>query len=127
MVTDAQYNAGRILINVKMIELGQLRKKIARLRELSDAVVKSSDMPYTEENMITLLTHSIASILNWNVLMMYFWMDATTQVAEDIQHCIRIEKLRQHQADRIGRIAERFSSRVSEIGLEIQAIQDRIS
>lgn len=126
MVTDAQYNAGRILVNVKVIELGNLKKKLKRVRELADRMIESPEMPYTEENMITLLTHSIASILSWDMFMMHFWMAATEQVAEDIQYCIRIERLRQHQARRIGCIAERIRVRSVEIESEIDAILKRI-
>jgi hypothetical protein len=127
MVTDAQYNAGRILINVKMIELGKLQKKLHRVRGLADRVVKSPDMPYTEDNMVTLLTHSLAAILSWDLFMMEFWMAAIEQVGADIQYCIRIERVRQHQAQRIGCIAERISGRATAINNEIDAIRNRIS
>jgi hypothetical protein len=126
MVTDAQYNAGRILINVKMGELGKLHKKLLRLRALNDRIIKCREMPYTDENMSTLLVYSMAALCSGNWLMMVFWLDATTQVAEDIQHCIKIEHLRQHQANRIGNIAEKIGSQVLALGKEIKAIQNRI-
>ncbi|MNQ14380.1 hypothetical protein D3C85_273290 [compost metagenome] len=127
MVTDAQYNAGRILINVKMIELGKLRKKLDRVRSLADKAVKSAEMPYTEDNMVTLMTHSMAALFSCDLVMMNFWMDAITRVGEDIQHCIKIELLRQHQAKRIGDIAERIGNQAAVISDEIEAIRLRIS
>lgn len=126
MVTEAQRNAGHILINVKVTELVQLRRKLDRVRELMDLAVKPADMPYTDENMTTLLTHSIAALVSGNWLMIQFWMDATLQIGEDIRHCVRVEQIRQHQARRIGCIAERIGVRVKEIDGEIKAIRDRI-
>ena len=126
-VTQAQYNAGKILVNVKHGELGRLHKKLQRLSTMITEKAKGPEMPYTEENLITLTQHSLASILSGNQMMVQFWMVCTIQIHNDIQHLIRLEHIRQHQARRIGKMADRIGRRVVEIDGEIKAIITRIN
>ena len=127
-VTLAQYNAGNILLNVKSIELGKIQKNLQRLRKLNDRLDNKSgkNMPYTEEDIITLLTHKLAAIISGNIGMTLFWMQCTNKVIEDVLWAIRMEKLYQHQAQRVDRIAERYGNRAGEIQLEVQAIRRRM-
>ena len=127
-VTQAQYNAGNILLNVKSIELGKISKNLQRLRTMNDRLhsKSGSTMPYTEEDIITLLTHKLAAIISGNMGMTLFWMQCTNKVIEDVMMAIRLEKVYQHQAERVDRIAERYGNRASEILVEVQAIRKRI-
>lgn len=127
-VTLAQYNAGMILLNVKTIELGKIRKNLTRLRGLNDRLDSKSgtNMPYTEEDIITLLTHKLAAIISGNYVMTLFWMKCTNKVIEDVLWATKMEHLYQHQAQRVDRLAERYGKRVDEIQQEAQAIRDRI-
>jgi predicted metal-dependent hydrolase len=127
-VTQAQYNAGNILLNVKSIELGKIQKNLQRLRGFNDRLERKSGstMPYTEEDIITLMTHKLAAIISGNYVMTLFWMKCTNKVIEDVLWATKMEKLYQHQARRVDRIAERYGNRAGEISLEVQAIRRRM-
>lgn len=127
-ISQAQYNAGNILLNVKSIELGKIQKNLQRLRVFNDRLDNKSgrSMPYTEEDIITLVTHKLAAILSGNYVMTLFWMQCTNKVIDDVLWATKMEKLYQHQAKRIDRIAERYGNRAAEISLEVQAIRRRM-
>lgn len=127
-ISQAQYNAGNILLNVKSIELGKIQKNLQRLRVFNDRLDSKSgkSMPYTEEDIITLVTHKLAAILSGNYVMTLFWMQCTNKVIDDVLWATKMEKLYQHQAKRIDRIAERYGNRAGEISLEVQAIRRRM-
>jgi len=127
-ITLAQYNAGKILLNVKAIELGKIQKNLGRLRTMNDRLDRKSGthMPYSEEDIITLLTHKLAAIISGNYVMTLFWMKCTNKVIEDVLWATKMEHLYQHQAKRVDRIAERYGNRAGEIQLEVQAIRKRM-
>lgn len=127
-VTQAQYNAGNILINIRAQELSKIQKSLTRLRVLNDRLHAKSgkSMPYTEEDIITLLTHKLAAIISGEWPMILFWLQCTNKVIEDVLWATQREKLYQHQAKRIDRIAERYGTRAAEIHMEVKAIRNRI-
>lgn len=126
MVTEAQRNAGRILINVKNIELKGIHDKLVRLSPLAQKTTKEVEFPYTEENMDTLFMHALGALVTGNLLMMHFWMQCILQVGEDIEWYIKQESRRRHQIQRIGCIADRYSDRIKKLQQEVKEISNRI-
>lgn len=125
-VTPAQYAAGSILINIRANEGLKIMKKLGRLRKIQATIVSGRHMPYTEEDIITLLSHKLVAIVSGNIPMTLFWMQCTDIVTEDIKRAIKMEHLYQHQAERINKIAKQYGERAEELSTEIKSIRSRI-
>lgn len=125
-VTPAQYAAGSILINIRANEGLKIMKKLGRLIKIQATIVRGRHMPYTEEDIVTLLSHKLVAIISGNIPMTLFWMQCTTIVTEDIKRAIKMEHLYQHQSERINKIAKQYGERAEELSAEIKSIRSRI-